>query len=214
MNKSSSLIQKNWYHFRKNNSSLRVWATFLGDLNIRRNYVFFRRFVGIYTGRFALIQAHGFTHRCCKHRPPHCLVVKMMKLEFFNSPRIRKWCCSSGVVGCRFLWVHFSVYLRATFFAKQNQLWFVRMSSGNTQDFAFLNIATLRFLDPLTVGIVYCSIFSIKWTSSKSETPWACSCPRMMVLERNGTLFLILMGITTMHEPTQENDRKRSCHLK
>lgn len=91
---------KNCYscYFRKNNSSLRVCETRLEDLHIRRNYVFLRRLVGTHSRRFVSPQAHGFTHRCCKHQPPPCPVVKMMKLKFFNSPGIRKLCSSGGVV--------------------------------------------------------------------------------------------------------------------
>ena len=65
---------------------------------IKRNHVFFRRLMGIHTRRFISIQAQGFTHRCYKHQPPHCLVVKMMKLKFFSSQRIRKLFSFSGVV--------------------------------------------------------------------------------------------------------------------
>lgn len=116
--------ERTYYYFRKNNSSLRVCATFLEYPNIKRNHVFFRRLMGIHTRRFTSIQAHEFTHRCCKHQPPRCLAVKMMKLKFFNSQRKRKLCSSSGVVGwdtrrSRFLWVYFFfVYLWTTFFAK------------------------------------------------------------------------------------------------
>ena len=91
-------IQKNCYYFR-NNSSLRVCAMFLEYLNIKRNHVFFRRLMGIHTTRFISIQAMDLPTDVVSINPPHCLVVKMMKQKFFNSQRIRKSCCSNGVVG-------------------------------------------------------------------------------------------------------------------
>lgn len=133
--------------------------------------------------------AHGFPHRCYKHQPPHCLMVKMMKLKFFHSPRVRKLCSLSGIMGRETEWSQFGVRfffdLSTNYILCKNTL----ICKNVFHKYSGLHIRANCYLElPGSLHCGCCSVFSIKLTSSWVESKRAVSL--MTPLERNGTWLL------------------------